>query len=258
MDSELQKAALSFAGGAIGAVSGAYFKSWFDAKQALRRLRFAQQQTFLLPLLEAGRKFRKRLDELSGIYRKTRSDMPFSPESLSADFRELYLLSREETDLEGSDANAPRANSNTVQKVRTRMAHYLTYAASSLYLTATYLGCAERVLRALKDRTLVLANPSRIEMINSLSAVRDALQGPSGAGIPWEEQESVAEMVWTASDSVISYFEFRKRLLELPGWEQYMGLFRFFAAIGPKIEYEVSETTKALNKLEEGLNKLAS
>lgn len=167
------------------------------------------------------------------------------------------MLSREQVDLEGSDPNVPRANANTVQKVRTRMAHHLNYAASSLYLTATYLGCAERVLRALKDSSLVLADPSRIEMINLLSSVRNALQGPSGAGIPWEEQESVAEMVWSTHDSVISYFEFRKRLLELPGWEQYMGLYRFFVTFGPKVDYEVAATAKALNKLEERVDKLS-
>src|SRR6267142_7262693 len=105
MYSELLKATLAFAGAAIGAVSGAFFKSWFDSRQERHRLRSAQQQTRWLPLLEAARALRKRLDELSGIYRKTSPDMPFTPETLSADFRELYMLSREEVDLESSDPN---------------------------------------------------------------------------------------------------------------------------------------------------------
>jgi hypothetical protein len=254
---DLLTALLPFAGGAIGAVSGAYFKSWFDSKQELHRLRVLQQQNRWLPLLGAAGKLKVRLEELSGIYRKTMPSMPFSPDSLSADFRELYSLSREERDLENSDPNILRANASTVQVVRTRMAHYLTYAASSLYLMATYLGCAERVSRALKDRSLLLSDTLRVDFIGSLAAVRDALQGPTGAGIPWEEQESVAEMIWSANDSVISYFEFRKRLLELPGWEQYMGLYRFFVSIGPKIEHEVAATIEALSQLEARLDSAA-
>src|SRR5262245_55787081 len=258
MSSELLKALLAFAGAGIGAVCGAFFKAWFDSRQERRRLRAAQQQTRWLPLFEASKGFRKRLDELSGIYRQTSPQMPFNRESLSADFRELYMLSRDELDLEASDANIPRANTNAVQKLRTRMAHHLNYAASSLYLTATYLGCAERLSRALKDRSLVVADPSRIEMINLLTFVRTSLQGTSGAGIPWEEEESVAEVVRATNDSVISYFEFRKRSLELPGWEQYMGLYRFFITFGPKVDYEVAATANALKKLEEGMEKLLS
>jgi hypothetical protein len=258
MSLELLKTMLPFAGAVIGAVSGAYFKAWFDSQQERRRLHSAQQQTRWLPLVEASRAVRMRFDDLSAIYRRKQPNLPFTPETLAADFRELYMLSREEFDLEASDANVPRTNVNAVQKVRTRMAHHLNYAASSLYFTAAYLGRAERVSRALAERSLVLADSSRTKMLNVLSAVRNALQGSSGAGIPWEEQESVAEMAWTTNNSMISYFEFRKRLLELPGWEQFMGLFRFFVRFEPQIDYEVAATIKALSKLEDEVNRLYS
>lgn len=255
---ELLKAMLSFAGGAAGAVSGAYFKAWFDSNQERRRLRSTQQQTRWLPLLEASRALRRRFEDLSAIYHRNQPNLPFTPETLSADFRELYIFSREDFDLESADANVPRTNASAVQRLRTRMAHHLNYAASSLYLAAAYLGRAERVSRALGERSLVLSDNSRKHMIDLLSAVRNSLQGPSGAGIPWEEQESVAEMVWTTNESIISYFEFRKRLLDTPGWEQFMGLFRFFVRLEPKIEYEVAATIKALGALEAEVNKTSS
>jgi hypothetical protein len=246
------KVTLPFAGAAIGAVSGAFFKAWFDSFTERWRLRSKEKQTKWRPLLEGTTKLRARLEDLSAIYIKTDAD-GFSKTGLSADFRELYMLSPEPVNLENSDANGPRANASAVQRLRTRMAHHLTYAVSSLYFTGAYLGHAERLSRALRERSLILKKRSRIEIMSLLSDVRSALQGKSGAGIPWEEQESVAEMVWSANDSVISYSEFRKRLLELPGWEQFMGLFRFFITFEAKIKYEVADSINALGKLEDRL-----
>ena len=42
--------------------------------------------------------------------------------------------------------------------------------------------------------------------------------------------------------------------LESPGWEQLMGLFRFFVDFKPKLDYEVSETAKAPAALEKGID----
>jgi CHASE3 domain sensor protein len=59
---ELVKATLAFFGALLGAVCGAYFKAWFDAKQAERRLRSEQQQTLLRPLVEATTTLLERLE----------------------------------------------------------------------------------------------------------------------------------------------------------------------------------------------------
>jgi hypothetical protein len=250
---ELVKATLAFFGALLGAVCGAYFKAWFDAKQAERRLRSEQQQKLLRPLAEAATTLRERLETLVGIYRNQRPELPFSPESLSSDFRELYMLSPDPVDLGTSEGNVPRGDPRAVQRLRTRMAHNLNYAASSLYFTARYLGWAKRVSRGLKDGSLVLADNSRREANDLLKSVCHALQGQNGAGIPWEEQESIAEVIWNGND-VITYPEFRRLLLESPGWEQLMGLFRFFVDFKPKLDYEVSETAKALSALEKGID----
>jgi hypothetical protein len=251
--SELEKAILSFLGALLGAVCGAYFKAWFDAKQEERRLRSEQQQTLLRPLVEATTTLRERLETLVGIYRNQRQELPFSLESLSSDFRELYMLSPGPVDLETSDGNAPRGDPRAVQRLRTRMAHNLNYAASSLYFTARYLGWAKRVSRGLKDGSLIVSDNSRREANNLLKSVCNALQGKDGAGIPWEEQESIAEVVWKGN-YVVTYPEFQRLLLESPGWEQLMGLFRFFVDFKPKVDYEVSETAKALSALEKGID----
>lgn len=254
MSLELVKATLAFFGALLGAVCGAYFKAWFDAKQAERRLRSEQQQTLLRPLVEATTTLLERLETLAGIYRNQRPKLPFSSESLSSDFRELYMLSPGPVDLGTSDGNVPRGDPRAVQNLRTRMAHNLNYAASSLYFTARYLGWAKRVSRGLKDGSLVLGENSRREANDLLKSVCQALQGENGAGIPWEEQESIAEVIWKGND-VITYPEFRRLILESPGWEQLMGLFRFFVDFKPKLDFEVSETAKALAALEKGLDK---
>jgi hypothetical protein len=136
------------------------------------------------------------------------------------------------------------------------MSHHLTYAVSSLYITATYLGVAERVQRDLKEHLLLLPNDARVEMIRLLANIRGSLQG--NAGIPSEQQEAIAEMVWGQPGGVISNVEFRQRLLELPGWEQFTSLFRFFVAFGPKLDYEVAHTISALCELEEQVDQLSS
>ena len=136
------------------------------------------------------------------------------------------------------------------------MCHELNYAVSSLYITAKYLGVAVYVQRNLKENMLILSNDSRNEMLVCISNVRESLQGK--AGIFGEQQESIAEMVWGPAGRVITNFEFRKRLLDSPGWEQYTNLFRFFVDFAPKLKYEVAGTISALLRLEEKVNLLSS
>jgi hypothetical protein len=93
-------------------------------------------------------------------------------------------------------------------------------------------------------------------MIRLLANIRGSLQG--NAGIPSEQQEAIAEMVWGQPGGVISNVEFRQRLLELPGWEQFTSLFRFFVAFGPKLDYEVAHTISALRELGEQVDQLSS
>jgi hypothetical protein len=82
------------------------------------------------------------------------------------------------------------------------------------------------------------------------------LQGK--AGVFGEQQESIAEMVWGSADRVITNFEFRKRLLDSPGWEQFTNLFRFFVDFDRKLDYEVKQTISALHELEQEVNQLSS
>jgi hypothetical protein len=148
----------------------------------------------------------------------------------------------------------PRMNLNAVQKIRTRMAHQLTYATSSLYITAKYLGWAELVQRDLKERRLLLSEDARVEMMRLISNVRGSLQG--NAGIPVEQQEYIGETVWSTAGRVITNPEFRKRLFDLPGWEQFTGLFRFFVHFQYKVEHEVAKTISALHELAEKVDQL--
>jgi hypothetical protein len=207
-----------------------------------------QIQNHWLPLLEAARELKDRFDGLSRLYSN-------NPEDLSGDFRELYVLSRDKN-WEHYDPDAPRKDGDAVQKVRMRMCHELNYAASSLYITAKYLGIAEHVQRNLKENLLIVSGDTRNEMMRLISNVRGSLQGK--AGIFREQQESIAEMVWGPSGQVIANFEFRKRLLDSPGWEQFTNLFRFFVDFGHKVEFEVAATISALLELEQGVALLGS
>jgi hypothetical protein len=243
--------------GVVGALCGYVVKELEIRKQDRRKkddLWSSQIQNHWLPLLEAVRELTDRFDELSRVYRKEWTD-PFNPDDLSGDFRELYTLSRDKNWTQ-HDSNAPRKNGDAVQKVRTRMCHELNYAASSLYITAKYLGIAGQVQRNLKENLLIVSGDARNEMMRLISNVRGSLQGR--AGIFREQQESIAEIVWGPAGRVITNFEFRKRLLDSPGWEQFTNLFRFFVDFGPKVKYEVADTIAALLELEREVNQLSS
>jgi hypothetical protein len=211
--------------------------------------------SWALLLLEATRELKSRLEELWRVYRKEWK--AFDPGSLSGDFRELLMLNRQEIrSFQECDPNAPRKDESAVQALRTRMSHELTYATSSLYKTAKYLGVAESVLRDLKEGVLndTFARYAREEMIRLILDVRIALQG--SAGIFAEQQESIGETVLGSAGRVITYSDFKEKLLKVPGWEQFTGLFRFFVDFELKVEYEVKGSLLALSELERKVNQL--
>jgi hypothetical protein len=234
-----------------------------------------QRQRYWSPLLQSAREFSSRLEDLSHIYRTDKvweeSLNMFTPEGLSGDFRELYALSRDPIqDLIGSDdPNERRRSEAATQKVRTRMCYPLNFATSSLYRAARYLALAGRAQRALNEGEFDLPNEARDEMLRLVLNVRQGLAGKTGAGIFIEQQESLAELMWEPAGRVITNFEFRKRLLELPGWEQFTALLIFFlseddneegvrARFRPKLCYEVKATIKTLRALEMELARLCS
>jgi hypothetical protein len=127
-----------------------------------------------------------------------------------------------------SDANQPRRDDEAVQRLRRRMSYELTFATSALYRTARYLAYARLVHLHLSGGGSSLEPADREGLDRLITEVEAALQGPSGAGIFSEQQESIAEMMVDSGGKVLSHYDFRRRLLELPGWEQFTALFFFF------------------------------
>ena len=250
---------------------------WWTARRAEKKehqaLRSLHDQQFHLPLLDAGRKLQARVCELSDIYMGEPST--HTPASLSGDFRELYTLSPDEiVGLLEMNANEPRRNGKTVEKLRRRMCNELTFATTALYRTARYLAYARLAHLHLSGGGSTLEDDDRKCLDQSIADVGAALQGPTGAGIFSEQQESIAEMMVDSGGKVLSHYDFRRRLLELPGWEQFTALFLFFISEDNKLEirhddehdkrarfiakvcHEVRATTKALAKLNERLDKI--
>lgn len=272
--------------GLIG-YGGKWAQDWWTAKKAQEKedaaLWSLHKQQFHLPLLDAGRQLEARLSELADIYRGEPSQ--HTPESLSGDFRELYLLSRDEIPWDqeqdhgpsilDSDGNRPRRDDEAVQRLRKRMCYELTLATSSLYWTARYLASARLVHLHLSGGGSSLSSTDREGLDQLIADVGSGLQGPGGAGIFSEQQESIAEMMVDADGKVLSHYDFRRRLLEVPGWEQFTALFLFFvsednkldlsklkehdkerARFVAKLRWEVGDTIKALARLEARLTKV--
>ena len=75
-------------------------------------------------------------------------------------------------------------------------------------------------------------------------------------------------MMLTSDGRVITQFEFRQRLLEVPCWEQYTALLTFFitedegrtdaARLSAKIDHEVLATVIALGNLIASLDQLTT
>jgi hypothetical protein len=258
----------------MGAVAG-YGVKVLDTRREARRQKLKadqalwelQKQSHWSPLLDAARDLRTRLEELTVAYTRG-PNSHFDPDSLSRDFRELYTLRSDHIeDREKVDANEPRMDQRLAQLVRTRMCHQLTFAVSTLYRTARYVAFAERVRADLQDYKLLLPPKWREEMLSSIANVRIGLQGPGGAGIFIEQQESIAEIMWDSAGRLITNFEFRKKLLELPGWEQFTGIFRFYMSRGDdtqddrsefraKLKHEIKATILAAEELEAKGNRL--
>lgn len=240
-------------------------QDWWSARRARqqeeREFWARDRQQYYLPLLGAARELNDRLTRLTLVY----SFEPdhFSPDSLSADFRELLMLSADPIrDLYGADPNAGRANAHAVQRLRTRMCRELNFATSSLYRTARYLALAESTRSHLAGGRHGLPEPAASELADRIVTVASALEGPGGAGLPKEQQESIGQIMSTDENRVITQYEFRKRLLDLPGWEQFTALMTFFitedddligrpdaARLQAKIDHEIRETVRGLNDL---------
>jgi hypothetical protein len=257
---------------AVGGYSGKILQArWAerraDRRDVLERWKEDRQSVFL-PLLGAARDFAGRLDRLARIYRG--EPEAFQPQSLSADFRELYLLDPGPiADLYAADPNEPRRDDRAVQRLRTRMCRELNFATSSLYLAARYIAEAQSAARRLHDGRHGLPEAAARDLGESLAAVAAALQGPTGAGIATEQQESIGEMMRASDGRVITQYEFRQRLLALPGWEQFTSLMTFFltedddvagrpaaARLAAKVDHEVAATAGALRTLTIGLDEL--
>jgi hypothetical protein len=254
-------------------------QDWWTARNARKKEAAAlwslHKQQFHLPLLDAGRQLEARLSELAEIYRG--KSPRHRPESLSGDFRELYLLRRDEIpwsqdkdegpSILDSDANQPRRDDDAVQRVRKRMCYELTLATSSLYWTARYLAHARLAHLHLSGGGSSLDTADREGLDRLIAAVGAKLQG-DGAGMFSEQQESVAEMMVDSGGKVLSNYDFRRRLLEVPGWEQFTALFLFFisednqldiATLGDreksrarfvaKLDNEVGDTIEGLARL---------
>jgi hypothetical protein len=112
---------------ALVGYGGKWAWDWRTARRAEKKedqaLWSLHNQQFHLPLLDAGQQLQARLCELSDIYNEKPSK--HTPASLSGDFRELYLLSRDELlpdplrpdelpSILGSDANQPRRDDAAV------------------------------------------------------------------------------------------------------------------------------------------------
>jgi hypothetical protein len=226
------------------------------------------KQQFHRPLLDAGRQLEARLVELTCVY-KGRSSA-HSPGSISGDLRELYLLRRDHIpSLLDSDGNQPRRDDADVQRLRKRMCYELNLATSSLYWTARYLAHARLVQLHLSGGGSSLLPPVREELDRLIADVGTNLQGPTGAGMFSEQQESIAEMMVDAGGKVLSHYDFRHRLLEVPGWEQFTALFYFYiseddepnrndgrARFVAKLDHEVRDTIRALARLRRRLNEI--
>lgn len=251
-------------------------KTLQDSQTARRARRQEDQQRwdtdrrdYYLPLLSSARELDDRLTALARIYR-SESTSGLSSSGLSGDFRELYQLSPEPIhDLYGSDPNQLRHDQRAAQRVRTRMCRELNYATSSLYRTARFLALADLTRRHLDHGNRALPAPAAKDLRDRILAVAEALQGRTGAGLPVEQQDSIGELMRSTEDQVITQYEFRQRLLALPGWEQFTALLTLFltededtiarpsaARFAAKVPHEIRDTVQRLRDLTQALDKL--
>lgn len=247
-------------------------KTWRRARETEQEDQWiTDRRSYYLPLREAANDLKTRLEHLARIYRRE-PEAGFTPESLSADFRELYLLSPDLIkDLYATDPNQPRRDDHAVQRLRTRMCRELNFATSTVYRAARFLAWAQMNRRLLDEGRNNLPAQSAKQLRDQLAAVSNDLQGPGGAGVPIEQQDSIGEMMLTPDGRVITQFDFRQRLLQLPGWEQYTALLTFFlteddniearpdaARFNAKVDHEVLATVIALCTLIASLDQITA
>jgi hypothetical protein len=91
---------------------------------------------------------------------------------------------------------------------------------------ARFLAWAQTNRRLLDEGRSNLPTQPANQLRDQLAPVSEAWQGR--AGLPTEQRESIGEMMDTPDGHVITQFEFRRRLLKVPGWEQYNALLTFF------------------------------
>jgi len=267
---ELLKIGFSFIGGATGAgLTNILVAKWIER----RELRAKQRQTRWFPFLEAARDLEARLADLQKKYENIPPNKVWRKvddrtlPTWARDFHELYTFNKNPdpiTNFESADVSPDEARKDDplVQSVRIRMGHQLTYAASTLYMTAKYLGYAQRVRRDLNAGRLDLrkSGTSAQKIKSLLDKVRTELHGTSkehpGAGIILEQQDFIGESMWTVDNDVIGFFEFQSRLVKSPGWEQFTDLFRFYLGVDQKLATEVELTKKELGELSKELEKM--
>ncbi len=259
---EVLKLLGSFLAGAAGAVAGAvgapFIKEWWERKH----LRTTEKQVRWRPFLGAAQDFKQGLIDLKAKYQQKPLAAPWDRRPAlpteARDFVELLTLNQDPAPIDKwyddlkTDPDAVRNDAGAVQRVRVRL-HELNCATNSLYKTAKYLGYAQRVRGELEQGRLICPQATRNQLIGLILNVRAELNGTSkdhpGAGVIMELQDSIGESVWSPDDRVISELEFRKSLLQTPGWEQYLELLRFFVALHLKLDSEVAKTITALDDL---------
>jgi hypothetical protein len=257
---DILKIVASFAGATIGGVGAFLIKEYLDR----RRARQQEHQTRWQPLFIAAGHLSQSLRDWASVYKNpdypwgdytwTDSQNVSHPLPLAArDFHELYLIDGDPPLVRdfGNLPAAPgarRKDEQAVQRVRERI-HELNAATISLYRTAVYLGYAQRVSQELQLGQLRVSRGKRQELMRLLANVRTQLNGQSGAGIIDDLQDLIGRSVWNEDGAILTYYEFRERLLSDKGWEQFIELFRFYVHFHFKIDHEVANTEKALDAL---------
>jgi len=225
----------SFAGAILSGLAALLIREWFDRRRERRR----EHQTRWQPLFAAAGHLRQTLHELVETYKGvapvyrwgehtwTDSNNVIRPIPLAArDFHELYLIDGDPPLIEEfwrlpAPPGARRKDEQAVQRVRERI-HELNAATISLYSTAVYLAYAQRISQELQLGQLHASGRVRRELMRLLTNVRQQLNGRSGAGIIDDLQDLIGTSVWNDDNTVVTYYEFRERLLNDKGWEQFI------------------------------------
>jgi hypothetical protein len=258
---ELLKILGALVGAVIGAFGAVSYKEYRDSK----RLKEREQQTRWLPVLRSAENLKGELDRFIGIYEHPDNQWNGyydhgRPLPLAArDLHELYLLDVNAEPIEWfedlkTDPDLRRKDEEAVRRVKARN-HELNGVTVLLYRTATYLGYAQRVRTELLHGQLEISPERREEITALLWNVRKELNGPSGAGMIDDLQDLIGESVWREDGTVISYYEFRERILSATEWEKFTELLRFYVHFHKKLDSEVKRTREALALLCEALEK---